>query len=338
MKILVVDDEPFMRMVIRDYLANNGFNDVVTATSADHSFEMLGILEGRLADEPLSVDCILMDIAMPGTDGIEACRRIKNHEDFRDVPIIMVTSMKDDKIVKKAFEAGAAEYVSKPINEVELITRLNIVLSFKQKIDEYKAKEKMSEEFKEELKTSNKALKQSNESLMKLSHLDEVTGIANILHFEEQFFIEWRRSIRYKLPISLILLNVDFLKDFVEEHGQERGEDYLKKVAKEVAADLNRPTDLVARFGGIQFAVLLPDTDHEGGLKVANNLRKAVKELRLENSKSKVSDYITVSLGLSTVFPTHDVRPTALLGAAKEKLLVAEEYGRNQVKGVLLEL
>ena len=338
MKILVVDDEPFMRMVIRDCLANNGFNDVVTATSADQSFEMLGMLEGGLAGEPLSVDCILMDIAMPGTDGIEACRRIKNHEDFRDVPIIMVTSMKDDKLVKEAFEAGAAEYVSKPINEVELITRLNMVLNFKQKIDEYKAKEKRSEELKEELKTSNKELKQSNESLMKLSHLDEVTGIANTLHFEEQFFIEWRRAIRYELPLSLILLNVDFLEDFMEEHGQERGEDCLKKVAKEVAADLNRPTDLVARFGGIQFAVLLPDTDLEGGLKVANTLRKAVKELQLENSKSKISDYITVSLGLSTVFPTHDVRPTELLESAKEKLLVAEQYGRNQVKGVLLEL
>lgn len=338
MKILVVDDEPFMRMIIRDYLANNGFNDVVTATSADHCFKVLGILEGGLAEEPLSIDCILMDIAMPGMDGIETCRRIKNHEESRDLPIIMVTSMKDDKIVKEAFEAGAAEYVTKPINEVELITRLKIVLNFKKKIDEYKTREMRSEELKEELETSNKALKQSNESLMKLSHIDEVTGLANTLHFEKQFFIEWRRTIRYELPLSLILLNVDFLEDFMEEYGQERGEDCLKKVATELSADLNRPTDLVARFGEIQFAVLLPDTDLEGALKVANNLRKAVKELQLENSKSKVSDYITVSLGLTTVYPTQNVRPTDFLESAKKQLLVAEEYGRNQVKGVLLEL
>ncbi|MBE9535712.1 MAG: diguanylate cyclase [Proteobacteria bacterium] len=337
MKILVVDDEPFMRIVIQDCLANNGFNDVVTASSADHSFEMLGIMEASLANEPLSVDCILMDIAMPGTDGVEACRRIKNHEDFRDIPIIMVTSMKDDKIVKKAFAAGAAEYVAKPINEVELITRLNTVLDFKQKIDEYKAKEKKAEELNEELETSNKVLKQSNERLIKLSHLDEVTGLANTLHFEKQFFIEWRRAIRNKLPISLILLNIDFLEDFMEEHGQELGEDCLEKVASELSAGLNRPTDLVVRFGEIQFAVLLPDTDLEGGLNVANSLRKAIKELRFENSKSKISDYITASLGLSTTFPTDDVRPTELLGAAKKSLLIAEEYGGNQVKGALLE-
>lgn len=338
MKILIVDDEPFMRMVICDYLANNGFNDVVTASSADHCFEMLGITEGGLADEPLIVDCILMDVAMPGTDGIEACRRIKTHKDFMDVPTIMVTSMKDENIVKKAFAAGAVEYVSKPINEVELITRLKVVLSFKQKIDEYKANEKRAEELSEELERSNNVLKQSNNRLMKLSHVDEVTGLANTLHFEKQFFIEWRRAIRNKLPISLILLNVDFLKDFIAEHGQESGEDYLKKVASELSADLNRPTDLVARFGEIPFAVLLPDTDFDGGLKVANNLRKAVKELQLENSNSTVSDYITVSLGLSTVFPTHDVRPTDLLESAKEKLLVAEQYGKNQVKGALLAL
>lgn len=177
-------------------------------------------------------------------------------------------------------------------------------------------------------------LKRANERLTQLSMLDGLTGIPNRRMFDMYFKQEWRRAMREKTSLAVILLDVDFFKQFNDHRGHQQGDACLIDVAAVLQQQIHRPADLAARYGGEEFAVVLPDTDAEGACRLAENIRLAVQELRIEHGASRISPWITVSLGVATMVPRleqGDFGMDELLKQADEALYAAKGQGRNRV-------
>ncbi|MHB8170214.1 MAG: diguanylate cyclase [Thermincolia bacterium] len=175
-------------------------------------------------------------------------------------------------------------------------------------------------------------LAEANLELQRLSLMDGLTGITNRRGFDEHLHIEWRRAMRNGAPISLIMLDIDFFKAYNDTYGHQEGDQCLKKVAVTVSKTLNRATDLAARYGGEEFAVILSHTYGDGAAAVAETLRAGVENLGLEHINSRTSNYVTISLGVATLFPKPETFPAQLIAAADEALYEAKQEGRNRVK------
>ena len=324
MKILVVDDTNYMRNTFKDALNKAGYEDILTVDSGEQALELLGISGGKEVSDPIDVGCILMDIVMPGMDGIEACRKIKAASGYEMTFIIMVTGKGDINQLKLAFDAGATDYIRKPVHEIELLSRVNTVLKLRDEMLERIEKE-------EALKRIVDQLKESNVALEKLSFRDGLTGLSNKFHLEQRLFSEWRRALRYRNPIAFILIDIDFFKKYVELYNLNEGDECLKKIARDLSTRMHRPADIVARIDIDQFAVLLPDTPEVGAVKVAEMLRNSVANLNIEHSGSSVGDRVTVSVGVSTLIPSKTLSPPLFFDYAAKALGKAKEVGRNRV-------
>jgi diguanylate cyclase (GGDEF)-like protein len=320
-KILIVDDSPDSQLLIKSILEYAGYKDLLTANSALEAFKRLGMDSN--ATVSTDIDLILMDIVMPEMDGIEACRLIKSFEYLRDIPIIIVTATAKD--LQMAFAAGATDYITKPLNKVELLARVSSALRLKREIDNRKARE-------QELMKLTQQLEELNQMLQRLSSLDGLTGIANRRHFDLILKQEWRRALRDATPLSLILIDVDFFKAYNDTYGHQMGDDCLKRVANSLKGVLKRPTDLIARYGGEEFVVLLPKTDVGGAIALAEEMRAGVEALGIAHARSQATDRVTISLGVATVTPNLDSSHAELIAEADHALYQAKQEGRNRVK------
>lgn len=176
------------------------------------------------------------------------------------------------------------------------------------------------------------ALKQANARLTELSLRDPMTGIANRRMFNDTLRQEWRRAIRESAPVSLILIDVDFFKNYNDAHGHQQGDQCLIAVAAVLQSQMQRPADLAARYGGEEFVVILPDTDETGAWHMAEGLRRAVLELRMEHGSSSAAPFVTISLGVVTMTPRREDGDSGLdqlLGRADQALYRAKKAGRN---------
>ncbi len=189
------------------------------------------------------------------------------------------------------------------------------------------------ESFKDnsERKKIEAALKKANLELQRLVSVDGLTQISNRRHFDYQFQREWNRSIRENEPISLIMCDVDFFKQYNDFYGHQKGDDCLRQVARAIENSAKRPADLVARYGGEEFVVVLPNTPNQGALIVANTVLKAIKRLQIPHEKSEVAAVVTLSLGVSTIVPQKGIDSKQLVEVADEALYHAKENGRDQV-------
>jgi diguanylate cyclase (GGDEF)-like protein/PAS domain S-box-containing protein len=173
--------------------------------------------------------------------------------------------------------------------------------------------------------------KEMEAELRCLSYQDGLTGVANRRHFDDALAREWRRSGRDKDPLSLIMIDIDLFKAYNDAYGHQKGDECLKQVAQSIRSGLKRPGDLAARYGGEEFVVILPDTDMEGAVAVAEKLQNSVEGLRIPHQASDVSDHVTVSQGVATAIADPTDTPEALVKAADQALYQAKEAGRNQV-------
>jgi len=315
-RILIVDDSLKARMLIETMLRAQGYKDLTSVDSARQAFLALS------AGEPPSAECdgfdlILMDFMMPEIDGIQACHQIKSDPRFLDVPIIMVTAEESTESLKEAFDAGAIDYVNKPVNRVELGARVKSALRLKHETDQRKARE-----FE---------LLELTEQLRKLSVVDGLTGIANRRNFDEELARIWRRAQREAAPVSLVLIDIDHFKKYNDHYGHLAGDDCLRRVAQALQHAVKRPFDLVARYGGEEFAVVLPDTGVVGAKRLAEKMRKAVERLDIAHAASTVSRRVTISSGLAAMAPEAAARPEILIAAADACLYEAKLAGRNRV-------
>jgi diguanylate cyclase (GGDEF)-like protein len=323
MSILIVDDSKIMRSLFESYLKDEGYKDILLARSAREAFEKLGMYSPSSVKS--DVDLILMDIIMPGMDGIEACKHIKRDERFKDIPIIMVTASKDIANLQLAFAAGAMDYITKPLDKTVLLARVRSALKLKHEMDRRKARE-------EELMEVTRQLEAANQSLRRISSIDGLTGLVNRRHFEELLRREWRRAVKEGSPISFIMIDIDFFKHYNDTYGHLQGDECLKKIALALKGVLKRPGDIIARYGGEEFLAMLVDTDTKGALVVAEKMKSAVEKLAIEHSDSPISNIVTISLGISSAIPRRDLPSSALITEADKALYMAKEEGRNRIK------
>lgn len=336
MSILIVDDSYHIRIQLKIFLNSGGHADLFFAENALEAFEFLGINteegENKPTIEVSEIKMILMDIFMPEIDGIEACWRIKEDKRFNEIPIIMVTADTSSDMLLAAFEAGAVDYINKPLKKIELLSRVNSALKLKNEIDARKEREKELLELTWLLENTNKELKKANESLHRMASIDGLTGIANRRHFEEFFEREWKRAVRSEIPMSLLMIDIDFFKAYNDTYGHQSGDVCLRQVAASLSETLRRPLDLAARYGGEEFVILLNETDSKGAVKVAEMMCKTVSNLNIPHQGSKISNYVTVSIGVATIIPSDKFMPDRLITCADTMLYEAKASGRKQFK------
>ncbi len=174
----------------------------------------------------------------------------------------------------------------------------------------------------------------ANEELQRLATLDGLTQIANRRRFDEYLEDEWRRLKREQVPLSLILLDVDFFKLYNDTYGHLAGDDCLRQLANALKNIVKRPADLIARYGGEEFAVILPNTEIQGAIYVAQNIRQAIRNLAIAHAQSSMCDRVTVSLGVVSIVPNCEISPPDLINAADKALYIAKQQGRDQVHAV----
>jgi diguanylate cyclase (GGDEF)-like protein len=160
---------------------------------------------------------------------------------------------------------------------------------------------------------------------------DGLTDLSNRRHFDEVLQNEFNRLSRAGHPLSLIMLDVDFFKNFNDSYGHVLGDNCLKEVAYTLRGSLHRPMDFAARYGGEEFACILPDTEHKGAIVIAEQIRLNIENLKIPHRKSTVADHITVSIGVFTVFSYSKTCPSEILTRADQQLYRAKQGGRNRI-------
>ena len=313
--VLLVDDQPFVAELLQSQLASEkdiNFHYCQDASQAISTAEKIG------------PTVILLDFSMPVISGLTLCKFFRAHPAIRDIPIIMLSG-NDDAVTKaQAFEAGANDYLVKYPDAIELVARLRYhsaaYINKMQRDDAYRA-----------LRASQMKLEELNMQLRKLANLDGLTGLANRRHFDERFADEWLRAMRNRRPLTLIMFDVDWFKQYNDKFGHLEGDECLKRIADVTQMVINRPSDTVARYGGEEFIILLPETDSSGAKLVAEKIRAAIENLRLPNPDSTVVPYITISLGVTTVVPEVHADPNSYIKLVDEALYRAKSAGRNRI-------
>ncbi len=296
--VLVVDDQPINIKVVHQIF--NGIHRVLMATSGEQAIELC------LKSPP---DLILLDVVMPGIDGLETCRRLKQIEATRDIPVIFVTGGQHAEDENVCWEAGGVDFVTKPINALTLQNRVRAHLQLKQQAD----------------------------MLRELAFRDGLTSVANRRYFDERYQTEISRAKRGVTPLSLVMIDVDNFKRYNDHYGHQIGDECLRAVALALKNQLNRPADLLARYGGEEFVCILPDTDIGGASQTAERLRLAVEQLALPHAASDSSKVVTVSVGVASLTAVADDAALSLLMLADQQLYLAKHGGRNRISSQSFE-
>lgn len=191
---------------------------------------------------------------------------------------------------------------------------------------------KMSDRMQQNLNELNAELQSHKEILSQMSYLDGLTSIANRRRFDEYLEDEWQRHCRSKLFLTLILLDLDYFKQFNDHYGHGAGDECLIKVARTIHNSVKRSVDLVARFGGEEFVIVLPQTELSGAVQVASDVQQNLRELAVPHEYSAIASIVTVSMGIAAMVPESNATSQDLVEAADRQLYEAKDAGRNQIK------
>ncbi len=176
------------------------------------------------------------------------------------------------------------------------------------------------------------SLQQTNIRLQQQNIIDDLTKIANRRHFDEVLEKEWLRAKRLRTSLALLMIDIDFFKQYNDTFGHLKGDECLKQIATTLNNSLNRPGDFVARYGGEEFCILIPDTDMNGAITFAEKVHSAIIALKIDNPGSTVSKYLTISIGVAAIVPKHDDSYMDLIYTSDKALYKAKSDGRNIIR------
>ena len=270
-------------------------------------YEMCMITSGQQAlefCETHSPDLVLLDIVTADMDGYEVCRRLRRNESTGQIPIVFVTIEKNPAAEVQALDNGATDFISPPFHEDVVKARFRSHLTSKFQADR----------------------------LRSLAQIDSLTGVSNRRRFDGALASQWAHCLRKISPLAVIMVDIDFFKQYNDAFGHQAGDACIQAVASALADHLRRPQDLVARYGGEEFACILPDTPLGGALDKALELEQAIRALGVPHSKSDIAAVVTASFGVAAITPTARTHPAALVAAADGMLYAAKLAGRGRVR------
>jgi two-component system cell cycle response regulator len=317
-RILVVDDHEDNIELLRARLEARGY-------------EVFGASDGQSAldqVEHISPDLILLDVMMPKMDGMEVVRRLKANKDLPFIPVIMQTALDSTENKVEGLDAGADDYITKPINFAELEARVNSLLRIKKLQSDLAATNVLLEAANAELSAKKEELSEANEKLRRISLTDGLTDIDNRRCLEDRLHEMWQHSLRLHEPIALIMCDIDKFKSVNDKFGHQAGDSVLKEVAK-LLKDEAREIDRVGRYGGEEFLLILSGTVLDAAVTFAERLREKVEGHTFSYAGGTLRR--TMSCGVAASPHPRVKDQEALLRAADDALYVAKETGRNRV-------
>jgi diguanylate cyclase (GGDEF)-like protein len=291
--VLLVEDDPISALI-----SSQAVSDIYDVVHVSNGLTALDFCEST------PPDLVLMDINMPAMNGLVACNLLKANEVTQDIPVIFITANSDPTSEDECWDAGCVDFISKPFSVKTLRHRVNAHLSVKLLTDKLK----------------------------RLATYDGLTNIQNRRFFDSYIDEQVKLSVRQKTPLGLLMIDIDYFKQYNDNYGHLKGDDCLKDVAAALVAVAERPTDCVARFGGEEFAIVMPNTDDKGVQHVGEHLLKTIQELNIEHTGSPIQK-LTVSLGGASLSGA-SLDVNALIELADKRLYQAKQTGRNKLLSV----
>jgi len=274
-------------------------------------------MDGKSALKALSsntYDLVLLDLVLPDMHGNQICQWLKQSEETRRLPIIMLTSHSSVKDLVTGLESGADDYLKKPYNKSELNARIRACLRTKALQDELAGK--------------NMELEKLLHEVERLAITDHLTGLFNRRHFNTMLQREYNLAQRYKRPLACLMADIDHFKSINDSWGHHIGDSVLKEISDTLKKNL-RNVDIVARWGGEEFVVLLPQTDIDASMDAAERLLESIASYKFNGL---IDITVTLSIGISFVPDTSISSAEAMVKAADSALYMAKNNGRNRIE------
>jgi two-component system cell cycle response regulator len=307
LRILIAEDDAVSRTILRRSIEKLG-HECLAAEDGEKAWE--------LYKETPGVDVVISDWMMPGVDGLELCRMVRGEERDEYTYFIFLTALGDREHLLRGLEAGADDYLFKPLDRGELQVRL---ISASRVTALHRR-----------LAYQNHELERLNRELFEQSREDPLTHLGNRLRLREELETLRGRVERYGHSYSAVLCDVDFFKLYNDHYGHLAGDEVLQKVA-ETIADQRRSGDTAYRYGGEEFLVILPEQGLEEAASIADRLRLAVEDLRIPHEAKDPPGVVTISAGVAALSAEKLKSPDDLLKEADAALYRAKQTGRNRV-------
>jgi two-component system chemotaxis family response regulator WspR len=313
--VLLVDDQVMIGEAVRRALADEPGIDFHFCVDPEQAVATA---------EQIAPTVILQDLVMPSTDGLSLVRQYRSRPLTEHTPVIVLSTREEAKTKSDAFAAGANDYLVKLPDRIELIARIRYhsraYVSQLQRDEAYRA-----------LRESQRQLMEANLELQRLMNMDGLTGLNNRRRFDEYAEAEWRRAVREAIPYSILIIDVDDFKRYNDTQGHLAGDEALKRVAAAIQSSCSRPADLAARFGGEEFALVLPGTAAAGARHVGNQILAAVEKLKIAHPASSTGTTLTLSVGGVATVPASSSSLLEFIVSADKALYEAKCLGKNQV-------
>ncbi len=294
--VLIVDDE-IANIEIMNAALEGGY-EICFATSGEEAIETA---------RKVQPDIILLDIIMPGLNGFEVCEQLKQDTLLADIPIIFTTGLNDVEDEMRGLSLGAIDYVTKPVKPATLRARVG----------------------------NHVEMKRMRDQLAQIAVTDALTGLSNRRHMEQKLGSEVARLARTESWLSVIMLDIDFFKAFNDAYGHPAGDKCIAMVASALNRAVRRSSDMCVRYGGEEFACILPDTDNEGATQIAKEIRNQINLLHIPHEHSSVSPLVTVSIGIASAPCLEGIPSSFWTDHADRQLYCSKINGRDQISSMV---
>ena len=306
-KVLVVEDQKSVRAALVAQLQHAGVPQVLEAGDGDSALELF------IQHRP---DLVLLDIKLPGKDGYWVAQQMRSAEPGGWTPIIFLSGLDSDLNVWRGIEAGGDDYLVKPVKPIVLVAKLR---AMRRLLDMRRRLVSMAQE-----------LHVANQRLNAMVELDSLTGLINRRGFDRLLHREILAARRDRTPLTLMLCDLDHFKRYNDALGHVKGDNCLREIGRLLREVCVRPRDVATRYGGEEFALILPNTPRSGAMTFARALGKVLEVGAIAHPDSPLGSLLTLSGGITTCVPDANTSAESLIMRADEALYAAKAHGRNR--------